>query len=364
MAGLFEKGNPIPGPDSLAFNLRIVLASGGGSCSRDPVRKRILVCLWAAVASSACSAADVQFGSNTVVHFASVSEGRKVLTAKDEFVRHSSPFDRAARLKTDKPVSEDEYLAFVGKSVIKWTAEETQQVEAALKKIQPLLQAWPLAFPATMQMIKTTGAEEGNAAYTRGTAIMIPKAELAKAQNDLAKLICHELFHILSRQNPELREELYGIIGFVRCNDLEFPRELASRKITNPDAPLNDHFIRLEIEGQKRPAIPVLLSRAETYDVGSGEEFFAYLDFKFLVVEAEAGSAHVQVVRENSAPKLVSPGAVSGFLEQVGRNTEYLIHPEEILAENFALLILGEQNVKSPEVLQKMKIVLGRKPKS
>jgi hypothetical protein len=341
----------------------LVLATGGGACSRDAVKKRTLVCLWAAVASSAYSAADVQFGSNAVVHFASVSEGRKVLMAKDDFVRHLSPFDRSARLKTDKAVSEDEYLNFVGKNVAEWTTEERQEVEAALNKIHALLPDWPLAFPATIQMIKTTGAEEGNGSYTRGTAIMIPKAELAKAQKDLAKLICHELFHILSRQNPELRDELYGVIGFIRCDDLEFPRELASRKITNPDAPRNDHFIRLEIEGQKCSAIPVLFSRSETYDVGRGGEFFNYLNFQFLVIE-EGSSAHPKVVYENSAPKMAGPKAVSGFFEQVGRNTDYIIHPEEILAENFALLVLGDQAIRSPDVLEKIKKVLARKTKS
>jgi hypothetical protein len=70
------------------------------------------------------------------------------------------------------------------------------------------------------------------------------------------------------------------------------------------------------------------------------------------------------VVYENSAPKLVGPQAISGFFEQVGRNTQYIIHPEEILADNFALLILGEQNVPSPEVLEKMRKVLAGKAKS
>jgi hypothetical protein len=328
------------------------------------MKNRLLICLGVALVSPICGAADVRIGSNSIIHFASVNEGQKILTVRDEFVRHLSPFDRSSRLKTDKPVSEGEYLAFVGKNVVEWTTEETQGVEAALNKLQPLLQEWRLAFPATIQLIKTTGAEEGNAAYTRGNAIMIPKAEFAKAQKDLTKLICHELFHVLSRQNAELREELYGIIGFVRCDDLEFPRELAARKITNPDAPRNDHFIRLEIEGQKRSAIPVLISKAETYDVARGGEFFEYLNFQFLVVDVDPALHHVQVVRENSAPKLVGPRAVSGFLEQVGKNTEYLIHPEEILADNFALLILGEQNVPSPEVLQKMKSILRRKSKS
>jgi hypothetical protein len=315
------------------------------------------------IGSPICGAADVQLGNNSIIHFASVSEGRKVLTTKDEFVRHLSPFDRSARMKVDRPVPEDEFLTFVGKNVSEWTTSERQSVGESLKQIQTLLQNFSLSFPATIQMITTTGAEEGNAAYTRGIAIMIPKALLGPNQKELTRLICHELFHVLSRQNPELREELYGIIGFIRCDDLEFPRELASRKITNPDAPRNDHFIRLEIGREQRAAVPVLFSNTEAYDVKRGGEFFDYLSFQFLLIE-EGSLPRPKVVYENSAPKLVGPGAVSGFFEQVGRNTEYIIHPEEILADNFALLILGDQAVHSPEILEKLRHVLTRKTKS
>ena len=338
------------------------------SVASKPLRMKwrsiyIFVAVLLAMVSPLWAAADVQFGNKTVIHFASVNEGQKVLMAKDDFVRHLSPFDRSARMKMDKPVSEDEYLAFVGKNVVEWTTEEMRSAEAALKEIQSRLTELPVAFPATINLIKTTGAEEGNAAYTRGTAIILPKGDLGRNPNDLAKLVCHELFHVLSSQNLPLREELYGLIGFVPCDDLELPRELATRKITNPDGPRNDHFIRLEIDGRKCAAIPVLLSRAETYDVSRGGEFCEYLDFQFLVVQEKPGSHRVEVIRENSTPKLVTPRAVSGFLEQVGGNTQYLIHPDEILADNFVLLVLGEQNVPSPEVLQKMKTVLARSPK-
>jgi hypothetical protein len=327
------------------------------------MKKPILILFCTALVSPICSAGDAPFGTATRIHFASLSEGQKVLTAKDEFVRHLSPFDRSSRMKTDKPISEDEYLAFVAKNVSDWTAEETRAVEMTLKEIQPRLAELSLPFPATIQIIKTTGAEEGNAAYTRGTAIILPKGELARNHSELSKLVCHELFHVLSRHNPDLREELYDLIGFVRCEDLEFPRGLAARKITNPDGPRNDHFIRLEIEGQKRAAIPVLFSKSETYDVTRGGEFFEYLAFQFLVVEFDPTSRRPKVVYgDNSEPKLVGPQAVTGFFEQVGRNTDYIIHPDEILADNFAMLILGGENVKSPEILQKMKTVLARKP--
>ena len=65
--------------------------------------------------------------------------------------------------------------------------------------------------------------------------------------------------------------------------------------------------------------------------------------------------------RSSAQPVLASPEEVSGFFEQVGRNTKYVIHPEEILADNFALLILDEHNVPSPEILQKMRLILEQK---
>jgi hypothetical protein len=190
---------------------------------------------------------------------------------------------------------------------------------------------------------------------------VLPQSELNKSQKDLQKLICHELFHILSRQNPELRERLYGIIGFTKCNEIALPPDLERRKITNPDAPRNDHFIRLTIAGQESLAVPILLSRVETYDVKRGGEFFAYLQFQFLVVEKDGRSGNFKPVTEGSSPKLVGMERISGFMEQIGKNTDYIIHPEEILADNFALLVLDARTAASPEILQKMREVLMRK---
>ncbi|HEX7517069.1 MAG TPA: hypothetical protein VF345_07255 [Chthoniobacterales bacterium] len=295
------------------------------------------------------------------VHFASQSEGRQILTAKDDFIQRLGPFDRSARMKTDKAISETEFLEFVRRNVVDWTTEERQTVQAVIEAIQPLLRGLPLSLPPTIQVIKTTGAEQGDAAYTQGTAIVLPKAYLGKSQQDLQKLICHELFHILSRHNPELRERLYEIIGFTKCKEIELPPELKRRKITNPDAPRNDHFIRVQIDGRESFAVPILLSSVEKYDVKRGGEFFDYLQFQFLVVEKSSGSQDFKPVSEGSSPKLVKMQYVSGFMEQVGRNTDYVVHPEEILADNFALLVLNEHNVVSPDILQKMREVLMRK---
>ena len=293
--------------------------------------------------------------------FATVAEGKKVVTDRDDFVSRLSPFDRSARMKTDKEVSESDYLAFVGHNVLDWEPQETRAVQSALDEIQPRLGALSLAFPSTIYFIKTTGLEEGGAEYTRANAIVLPRAALeASKRASLPALIAHELFHIFSRYNPEVRDQLYAVIGFQPCGEIAFPAALVSVKITNPDAPRNDHCIRLKSGLEDIWAVPILFSRTQRYDVSQGGEFFEYLSAQLLVVERKQSGASVSATYDTAHPRLLGFDQVSGFYEQVGRNTEYIIHPEEILADNFRLLVLQKKDVPSPELLQKIEGVMKR----
>lgn len=306
-----------------------------------------------ALSFTAWANAGVNLREGCAVRFASVREGAEILGRKDDFIQRLSAFDRAARMKTDRLVSEDEFLKFVEGNVSTWNESEKAKIEAAIAGIRPALDALPLSLPKIVNLVKTTGAEEGRAFYTRDTAIVMPDKETDEADAGLLKkTIAHELFHILTRGNPALREKLYQSIGFTKCDEVEFPPELKSRKITNPDAPRNDHAIQVRIGGNEVRAVPILFSNAAKYDVNRGGDFFNYLQLSFLQLSGTSAGAQ---------PILAAPEEVSGFFEQVGRNTNYVIHPEEILADNFALLILDERNVPSPEVLEKMRLILGKR---
>ena len=104
-----------------------------------------------------------------IVVFATVEEAAGILTAPDDFVRRMSPFDRAARMKTDRDVSEEEYLKFVGASALAWNDAERQKIATAYQEIEAELKALSVPLPAKLFFIKTTGEEEGGAAYTRPT---------------------------------------------------------------------------------------------------------------------------------------------------------------------------------------------------
>lgn len=284
------------------------------------------------------------------IEFATVDEGRKVLTARDDFVERLSPFDRAARLKSASNVSEADYLTFVGENVREWKPEEQAKVTAAFEGVREKLSAFDLPLPAKVLLVKTSGIEEGNAAYTRSNAIVFPEAKLTGEPERLQRLLCHELFHVLSRADSELREKLYATIGFEKCDEVQLPSAMAAKKITNPDAPRNDHAIRVTVNGASRWAVPVLIATSP-YDAERGGEFFDYLELKFVLLDD-------QKKLDAKSVELVDRRELGEFFEQVGQNTGYIIHPEEILADNFALLVLPQGELPSPEVLERMRGVI------
>ena len=290
--------------------------------------------------------------------FASEIEARTMLAARDEFIVRMSPFDRASRMKTDRDVSEAQFLEFVASAAEGWNRREKEKVESAFRAVKTAVINLSLPLPKQVYVVKTSGLEEGKVAYTRGTAIFLPENILAAPERAIQKLLAHELFHISSRKNPELARALYKSIGFQYCGEIEFPVALAPRKITNPDAPKNDYCIQLVHNRQKVWAVPVLISQTPKYDTSRGGEFFQYLQLSMLLVEPPSSEAGVRVLYNASGPRLAELQQFSGFYEQVGQNTGYLIHPEEILADNFALMVLGERDVRSPEVLTRMQKIL------
>ncbi len=304
---------------------------------------------------------EVRLGSTTL-SFATVEEGERVLTSRDDYVERMSPFDRAARLKTDQVVSEREYLKFVGKAVLAWEEAEKEKVYLAMEGVEETLRKMALPFPEKIWLIKTTGQEEGNAAYTRANAIVFPEEFLEGRPSGVQRVLCHELFHVLSRANEELRDRCYAAIGFEKCEELVFPEELALRKLTNPDAPRNEHCLKVKVAGKEQWVIPILFSKEEKYDPESGGEFFRYLQFKLVVVKRGADGKSVKVILEGATPKLLDVGEVTGFFKQVGKNTSYLIHPEEILADNFVLLVTKKRGLPSPKVVENLgEILAGKK---
>jgi hypothetical protein len=303
-------------------------------------------------------AADTWLTPSTRVKFAEANEAAAELERKDVFVESLSPFDRAARKKTDRPVSQEEFLRFVSQQALAWQTAEIERLTPILGSISNKIAGLRLRLPSVIRLVKTTGNEEGGAAYCRGNNIILSAKRAGAPEAVLERLLTHELFHILSRNNRKLRDSLYAVVGFRFCGEVAYPKELAGRKLTNPDTPVIEHFITVTAQGKPTPVAPILFSKQESYDVQKGGEIFAYLTFKLLAIE-QRGDSWIPVYQE-SEPRLLEADAAEGFREQIGWNTNYILHPEEILADNFVLLVQNATDVKTPRILEEMRRILKR----
>jgi len=295
------------------------------------------------------------------ISFLNREAGANLLAEPDDFMKTLSPFDRASRLQVGRVVEQAEFLKHVRAQVLDWDKAEAGKISALLKRLWPRMTGLKLPWPKTIHLIKTTGKEEGNAAYTRRNAVILPAGKLKQKDEKLEHLLVHEFFHVLSRANPELSTRLYRIIGYESVPPLKFPAELLSRKLTNPDAPFSRHAIEVEHDGRTVKVAPILYARTEKYDDKQGGVFFRYLVFRLLVLDVEDLSKAMR----DAGGKLIllKPGEAEGFREKIGRNTGYIIHPEETMADNFVFLVFGKKTLPNPEIVQAMKKVFSGKRK-
>ena len=288
------------------------------------------------------------------VRFATVAEAKSHLAKRDVYIKNLSRFERAAKIKKAGPVSTEQYAAFIQNQALEWSNADKKKLGRVIAAAKPKLAKFAKHLPESIHLIKTTGNDEGSAPYTRGTCIVLPERFMRQSVKSLERLFYHELFHIVSRSNPKLRDELYGIIGYEKCGVVSLPDEMMSRRISNPDAPVVEHCIRVSKDGESRWCAPVLFSRTPKYDPKTGGSFFRYLQFRLMVIDRITSKA----ILKDGKPILWNHDAVEGFFEQIGRNTDYIIHPEETLANNFVYLMMAKEDLKNPDIPKNIEVVL------
>lgn len=289
------------------------------------------------------------------VEFASVEHGREILATQDDFLTRLSPFDLQSRVRSATPVSRESYLASATREVLPWSDEDKARIHVALDALQSRVQQ-QLGFSLpTITMVHTSGREESGAAYTRGTAIFLPTERIRAAPRALSRLLAHELFHVISRDNPQMRDALYAIVGFKKTREVQLPPSLRDLRITNPDAPVIQHVMTIGENDDERLVAPVLFANGP-YDPEQRDRMFDYLQFKLMQVEL-LPSGEVRPVMVDGEPVFASP-MHPDFQRQIGRNTGYIIHPEEILADNFADLLMGRKTPPDPWIPEKMAEIL------
>lgn len=245
-----------------------------------------------------------------------------------------------------------ELMRFIADQARDWSKEDKQRMQEAADSLNSHIKALNLSLtlPQEIRILKTTMAEEGGAGgYTRMDYIVVEEQIARMKPQQASYLLAHELFHVLTRNNPDFREKMYKLIGFnIVPEEFEVPADLRDVVITNPDVNRFDSYARFRIKDEERPCA-MLIYANKPYEGGS---FFNYLTIGLMPLKD--GKA------EQKDGKTVIYGIkdAENFFEQVGRNTNYIINPEEILAENFAFLLTRKPVTGTPELIEKMRQAL------
>ncbi len=318
--------------------------------------KLCIITLFILVFSANSYSQVINLTPKTDLIFAKLPEARRIITANDDYVKAMNGFDRSTRVKTDNFISKKEYIRILSNQVLEWNSHDIKRIKSLIESFQQNFNNYAIPLPTNVYFIKTSGMEDGGTAYTRQNAIFLPINILAKSNWLLTQIIIHELFHIMSRNDLDVKRKLYSIIGFYPLSaKISLAKNLDSIRITNPDAIDIQYYMNVSYKGKKIQVMPFTYSN-DDYDIVLGGGVFRYLRFGLLRLKNENGQQSIHLVKGKA--HIINVHEVSGFYEQIGRNTHYIIHPEEILADNFIYLIQDIQSLPSLWVVQKMKHAL------
>jgi len=229
--------------------------------------------------------------------------------------------------------------------VVSFSEEEkalmTQVMDSALWLVD---YAFPnLEFPS-IDLVKTTANHYGPSVYyTRENAIVIPYNELRNDNVEgLISVMLHEISHIVSRYHPSFKDDMYGLIGFKPMDkQLIYPQEILDIILKNPDG-LNDrYYLELTSNDKTIKAVPIIVSnKSSVSEKKTG--FMSYIKFDLYVIEeSEKGYS---ILCNDLGYSTISPEFMGSFFEQIKDNTQYIIHPDEIIADNFLYLVKASRD--------------------
>ncbi len=235
-----------------------------------------------------------------------------------------------------------QYKQFLKTEVLNWTKEEKYQLYQVFDSVRTLSHALnPRLYPDRLSLVKIRTNHYGDDVYyTRGNVIFIPENIFKRqSQPTLLPVMVHELFHVVSRGNPNLRKKLYGLIGFEPIP--HFPNlcpVLQKQILSNPDGMDMQYAITLSDSIQ---AIPIIFSETGKYNPGK-KKYFDYLRFDLFRVRLGNDGEYVEC--DQNGKTTIPLSATPDFFQKIKDNTRYIIHPDEILADNFKIILLRKDD--------------------
>lgn len=268
----------------------------------------------------------------------------------EKYFESVRPIDMSIQMKKPDPGNTNEvnlqlFKKFISTEVSDWNEGEKKIMTKTMAEVRRLLKNMNPAIMPDIQLVKIKTNHYGkDVYYTRGNLICISE-NIFDGYNEEIQLpiMIHEVFHILSKNHPALRDTLYSLIGFEKLSSEPLlPKVLLDKLLTNPDGVTKQYVISLPDPNNTNQtiwALPLITSRKSSWEA-SVPSFFEYLEFDLYPVVKLGNSlvVGVDVLGKTTLPVTATPV----FFTKIKDNTRYIIHPEEIIADNFMLAVLAK----------------------
>ncbi|MFZ1705031.1 MAG: hypothetical protein WAT79_11850 [Saprospiraceae bacterium] len=284
--------------------------------------------------------------SSTPIFLDSTQASIQIIAADVEgFFDHITSLDMSIQMqsKTQNSTREKvlvQFKKFLATQVSPWESSEIELLIYSLKEAKKMVEkvnekAWP---PISLVKIKTNHYGK-HVYYTRGNIIFIPENIFENyVHEEQIPVLIHEIFHILSKNHMPLRDSLYQLIGFKKLSSVPVIKgPLAENLLTNPDGVTRQYALEINDEHQTTLVIPLISSKFSAWKKET-PHFFDYLSFDLYPIQWDNGK---YVVQTNEWGHTTMPlKQTQQFFTKIKDNTQYIIHPEEIIADNFMLAVL------------------------
>ena len=188
----------------------------------------------------------------SVVELISGDDASNELRRIDDYLANLSRFDLESRVQS-ATATVDDYKAVITEHVLDWNDEQIRCIESYVHYLNTscIERLKFLTLPDRVCVVLTNGQDENGAPHCRNMNVIVLPKHIVKMTDRQREIFIHELFHIWSRQdaNVRIRDELYASIGYHRIpvdREADFPASLSDLRFTNPDAPrVMKYFINL-----------------------------------------------------------------------------------------------------------------------
>jgi len=295
--------------------------------------------------------------TRTYFGFATPEETGTLLAQEDEYTAFLQSLEIGVRNRDPAKTKFSDLQANYINGALKWNDDERAILTEIIIELRQDINPYAKFLPETVLLGKISTNVEGGLPHTRANIILLPESVLARylsqeendpqaAKHNLKELFLHELHHVMSRNNHHRHDDYFAIIGFKPCK-FDEPESIKTERLTNPDAPSYKHYAPVNLINIKdgNGVIPYL-SVSGPYSARNKGSLSNYFRFGLLAVNVNNNIC----APAGDKPTFLSPDEVPDFYKLISYNTNYIIHPEEILADNFTYLILKKKNLPDPKI--------------